>query len=86
MAIAAANAGKHIFCEKPLATDLESAEAALLAARQAGVTLSIDYVMRHNPLYRLLERLTGLEGDSGAVLGAFGAFYRELCRRREPES
>jgi predicted dehydrogenase len=77
MAIAAANAGKHIFCEKPLATELESAEAALLAARRAGVTLSIDYVMRHNPLYRLLERLTGLEGDSGAVLGTLRRFSIE---------
>lgn len=77
MVIAAANAGKHIFCEKPLATDLESAEAALLAARRAGVTLSIDYVMRHNPLYWLLEQLTGLEGDTGAVLGALRRFSIE---------
>ncbi|MEP6774132.1 MAG: Gfo/Idh/MocA family oxidoreductase [Chloroflexota bacterium] len=77
MVIAAAQAGKHIFCEKPLATDLAAAEAALLAAHKAGVTLSIDYVMRHNPLYRLLERLTALEGNSGAVLGALRRFAIE---------
>ena len=70
MVIAAAQAGKHVFCEKPLATELRDAEAALLAAHRAGIVLSIDYVMRHNPLYRLLERLTALQGSNGAVLGS----------------
>jgi predicted dehydrogenase len=77
MVIAAAQAGKHIFCEKPLATDLAGAEAALLAARRSGVVLSIDYVMRHNPLYRLLERLMGLEGSNGLVLGRLRRFAIE---------
>jgi predicted dehydrogenase len=77
MVVAAAHAGKHIFCEKPLATDLAGAELALLAARQAGVVLSIDYVMRYNPLYRLLERLSALEGNSGAVLGGLRRFAIE---------
>lgn len=77
MVIAAAQAGKHIFCEKPLATDLAGTEAALLAARQVGVVLSIDYVMRHNPLYRLLGRLMALQGSNGPVLGALRRFAVE---------
>jgi predicted dehydrogenase len=77
MVVAAAQAGKHVFCEKPLATELPDLEAALLAAHKAGVVLSIDYVMRHNPLYRLLERLTALQGSSGPMLGRLRRFAIE---------
>lgn len=75
--VAVAQAGKHVFCEKPLATDLASAESALRAVRQAGVVLSLDYVMRHNPLYRLLERFTALKGESGPLLGELKRFSIE---------
>jgi predicted dehydrogenase len=77
MVVAAARAGKHIFCEKPLATELPDLESALLAAHKAGIVLSVDYVMRHNPLYRLLERLTALQGSSGPVLGRLRRFAIE---------
>ena len=77
MVVAAAQAGKNIFCEKPLATELPDVEKALLAARQAGIVLSVDYVMRHNPLYRLLERLTALESSHGPVLGRLRRFAIE---------
>lgn len=53
MARQAAEVGKHIFVEKPLATSMEEAVAAMEAARAAGVQLGIDYVLRHHPLHRL---------------------------------
>jgi predicted dehydrogenase len=61
---AAAN-GKSIFCEKPLALSLAEADTAIALCRSARVALSIDYVMRYHPLYRLLIRLTrsGLLGE-----------------------
>jgi 1,5-anhydro-D-fructose reductase (1,5-anhydro-D-mannitol-forming) len=44
---AAATAGKHILCEKPLATSVEDAAAAVEACRHAGVKLGINFQTRH---------------------------------------
>ncbi|MFP4344992.1 MAG: Gfo/Idh/MocA family oxidoreductase [Anaerolineales bacterium] len=49
----AAEAGKHVFVEKPLATSLEDARAVIAAAERAGVQVSVDFVLRHHPLHRL---------------------------------
>lgn len=48
---AAAAAGKNILCEKPLATNLADAEAALEAVRKAGVALQIGFMRRYDPGY-----------------------------------
>lgn len=49
VAIACAEAGKHILVEKPLATTVEDAIAIDKAARDAGVTLMVDFHNRVNP-------------------------------------
>jgi inositol 2-dehydrogenase len=49
--IAAANAGKDILCEKPLATTLADAHAALEAVARAGVRLQIGFMRRYDPAY-----------------------------------
>ncbi|HLJ66621.1 MAG TPA: Gfo/Idh/MocA family oxidoreductase, partial [Chloroflexota bacterium] len=61
---AAFAAGKSVFCEKPIALSLAQADRLIGAARDAGRTLGVDYVMRHHPAYDLLERLarSGLFG------------------------
>ena len=41
--IAAAQAGKHVFCEKPFALHKAEADAAVAATRKAGVTLGLGY-------------------------------------------
>lgn len=68
----AAERGKHVFVEKPLATTLAHARAALDAAETAGVRVSIDFVLRHHPLHRLAIELT-----RSKALGALQHFTLE---------
>jgi inositol 2-dehydrogenase len=62
----AANAGKHVFCEKPLARDLASADEALAAVATAGVKLQLGFQRRFDPAYRR-ARATIADGELGAV-------------------
>jgi myo-inositol 2-dehydrogenase / D-chiro-inositol 1-dehydrogenase len=48
----AAAAGKHVFCEKPLATSLGDARWAVDAAERAGALLQIGYNRRFDPSFR----------------------------------
>ena len=66
---AAAQAGKHIFCEKPLATNLAQAELMANAVANAGVTHQVGLVLRHSPVFRVLEDLIQ-DQDLGQLLTA----------------
>jgi predicted dehydrogenase len=61
----AAAAGKHVFCDKPLATSVEDAEAAVAACRAAGVKLGINFQTRHHPATAEMRELvqSGALGD-----------------------
>jgi myo-inositol 2-dehydrogenase/D-chiro-inositol 1-dehydrogenase len=48
----AAGAGKHIFCEKPIALELASIDRALEAVDRAGVKLQIGFNRRFDPNFR----------------------------------
>ncbi|MCL4862618.1 MAG: inositol 2-dehydrogenase [Caldilineaceae bacterium] len=62
---AAAAAGKHIFCEKPIALDLAAIDAALADVAQAGVKLQIGFNRRFDSNFRHL-RHTVASGGIGA--------------------
>lgn len=53
-AIEAANAGKHVWCEKPMAMNTEECRAIMEACERNGVRLSIGYRMQHEPNTQLL--------------------------------
>src|SRR5207248_3118811 len=64
---AAAAAGKHMLCEKPLATSVEDAAAAVEARREAGVKLGVNFQSRHfRPTEEMLTAVRG--GAIGDVL------------------
>ncbi len=59
-AIAAARAGKHVFCEKPMATSPQEAHAMVAACAEAKVKLGVAYHLRwhgaHRPLFEAVGR------------------------------
>ncbi len=59
IARAALEAGRHVWCEKPLATDATAASDVLAATERSGKVLVVDHVLRYNPLLRALIRLQG---------------------------
>ncbi len=60
----AAQAGKHIFCEKPIALNLGVIDAALAAVDQAGVKLQIGFNRRFDPSFKQARDLVA-EGKIG---------------------
>ena len=52
LALAAIRAGKHVVCEKPVALDAATATELVLAAREAGVVVTVPFVYRYYPSVR----------------------------------
>lgn len=52
LTVAAAERGKDILCEKPLALSVADARAAAEAADRAGVRLQVGFMRRYDPAYR----------------------------------
>lgn len=67
--VAVARAGKHVLCEKPIATSLADADRMIAACRDAGVTLMIGHTHRFLPEHRLARQLLD-EGAVGRILFA----------------
>jgi len=65
--VAAAAAGKHVFCEKPFALTRADAEAAVAATQTAGVTLGLGYNRRFHPEMTKL-RTQIRDGELGTIL------------------
>ncbi|OMF27166.1 oxidoreductase [Paenibacillus sp. FSL H8-0548] len=72
-AIRAAEAGKHILCEKPLALTASEAAEMEEAAAKAGVLLSEAFMYRYHPRYDLIKKLID-SGEIGEVRGIRSAF------------
>jgi predicted dehydrogenase len=71
--IAAANAGKHVFVEKPLGLDAGAAEEAVRACAQRNVTLAVGYNWRFQPALNEAKRMLA-DGRLGKLLHIEGNF------------
>lgn len=66
IAIAAAQNGKHVFCEKPLANTLDEARQMLKAVEEAGVVGMVNFNYRRVPAVQLAKKLID-EGRIGKI-------------------
>lgn len=74
-AIAALEAGKHVFCEKPLTLDAESSATVIAAAQKAGKILLVGHVLPFFPEYQWARSIID-SGQYGKLLG--GHFRRTI--------
>ena len=61
--VAAAQAGKHVFVEKPLATNLADCDAIITAASNAKITLMVGQVCRYHAIHSTVKQMV----DDGAI-------------------
>jgi len=87
--LCAFDAGKHVFCEKPLATEIEDCQAIYEAHHKSGLTFATGFVLRYAPLYRKVKALLE-QGYIGRILSidanenidpAHGAYIMKNWRR-----
>ena len=76
IAIAAAEAGKHIICEKPLARTGDEAQKMLQAVTDAGVVHMVAFNYRRTPAVALAKKLID-EGSIGQVLNFRGTYLQD---------
>ena len=76
--IQAAKAGKHIFCEKPIHTDIARIKEALQAVEEAGVKLQVGFVRRFDKNHKAVH--------DAVASGKLGAPYVVKVCSRDPEA
>jgi predicted dehydrogenase len=81
--IAAAKAGKHVFCEKPFTLTRADAEATIAACKAAGITLHVGFNRRHAPAYIDMKRRIDA-GEIGIVRHIEGQFSGPPSYQIEP--
>lgn len=71
--IKAAQAGKHVLCEKPLAIAVEEVDAIAAAIQKAGVVVAEAFMYRHHPQTLKVKEMaeSGKIGDLRLVRGSF---------------
>lgn len=77
IAIAAAKAGKHILCEKPMANELSEGKAMVEAVKEAGVKSLVDFIYTKVPANVLAKNLmqSGKLGEFVTFRGEFDCSY-----------
>lgn len=81
----AADLGKHVLCEKPLADDLAAAERMIETCAEAGVVLMTAYRLRTEPAVRRMREVI-TDGVIGEPVQLHGGFSSQLLDHAGPDS
>jgi predicted dehydrogenase len=76
IAVAAARAGKHVLCEKPLARNAAEAEEMCRAAEDAGVAAIVGFNLRQAPALQQALRMIA-DGSLGEVVHVTGRYFQD---------
>ena len=82
MAIAAAEAGKHVYCEKPLAITSADAARIVAAVEKSGVTNIVGFNYLKNPAQAFAQQLIA-EGELGEITLFRGTFDQDFLANPE---
>lgn len=73
---AALEAGKHVVCEKPLATDSKEAEELVKLAEKKGLVNAVHFNLRYYPLVRQMRTMRE-KGDLGEIYSVMGSYLQD---------
>lgn len=76
MALAAISAGKHVYCEKPLAIDVSGALEVAQAAQRSGLCCAIGFNYICNPVLQLAREIVAA-GELGDIVGFRGRYLED---------
>lgn len=76
MAKAALLAGKHVICEKPLATTVKEAEELVQLAAEKKLVNAVSFNLRYYPLVRQMKRIRE-KGELGNVYSVMGSYLQD---------
>ncbi len=86
--IKAAEAGKHVLCEKPIALNAEEARTLLAVRDRSGVKIGEAFMVKTHPQWLRVREIVreGRIGELRAIQGAFSYFNRDVKNvRNKPE-
>ena len=81
--IKAIQMGKHVLCEKPLATSISDVEAIINAAHNSGMIVCEAFMYRHHPQTILVNQMVN-NGDIGNLQLIRGSFCYTNTRSNDP--
>lgn len=82
--IAVANAGKHVFVEKPMTLTVETASAAIKTCEKNSVVLGVGHNRRYSPVARKMKAMIDA-GDCGQIIHAEGNYSGNAAYNYPPD-
>ena len=79
-ALAALDAGKHVFVEKPMATSIEDCLQVVERADRASTRMAVGHVLRTRPYFRMVKEMVDA-GELGSIYAMRTHYLTDMMRR-----